>query len=320
MQSLQLPPASIAHQGITTHISPRLCYESVDHCNVLSGLILISSTGFSQYWTQPPGWFWTFWSSATYQLPFCDELHWLPISRRIDFKIALMVRHCMVGTVPEYLMELCHPVCTAVGRQCFRSCEDLIVPRFRLQTIGHRAFAVLAPIFGTHSRSRLISRVTIFCSSRRNWKRTIPLVLSASVDTYLLKGLTSLLYYYYYYYYYSAIFVPINMIWNFQVLFLILCSTRLNNFADFLNSDNIVTNTLAFTLPNCPGTTWCYGQLGIVNMKKGMPTTVTLTILGVNGNTLNIVSTLPYLNIHSNLVLCFSAYLVNAINKIWWNI
>ena len=35
-----------------------------------------------------------------------DELHWLPIRRRIDFKIALMVRHCLVGAAPEYLMEL----------------------------------------------------------------------------------------------------------------------------------------------------------------------------------------------------------------------
>ena len=76
-----------------------------------------------------------------------DELHWLPIRRRIDFKIALMVRHCMVGTAPEYLMELCHPVCSAVGRQYLQSASrgDLIVPRFRLQAFGHRAFAISGP-------------------------------------------------------------------------------------------------------------------------------------------------------------------------------
>ena len=76
-----------------------------------------------------------------------DELHWLPIRRRIDFKIALMVRHCLVGAAPEYLMELCHPVGSAVGRQCLRSASrgDLVVPRFRLPTFGHRAFAVSGP-------------------------------------------------------------------------------------------------------------------------------------------------------------------------------
>ena len=48
---------------------------------------------------------------------------------------------------PEYLMELCRPVGSAVGRQCLQSASrgDLVVPRFRLQTYGHRAFAVSGP-------------------------------------------------------------------------------------------------------------------------------------------------------------------------------
>ena len=76
-----------------------------------------------------------------------DELHWLPIRKRIDFKIAFMVRHCLVGAALEYLMELCRPVGSAVGRRCLRSASrgDLVVPRFRLQTLGHRAFAVSGP-------------------------------------------------------------------------------------------------------------------------------------------------------------------------------
>ena len=76
-----------------------------------------------------------------------DELHWLPIRKRIDFKIVLTIRHCLVGAAPEYLMELCHPVGSAVGRQCLRSVSrgDLVVPRFRLQTFGRRAFAVSGP-------------------------------------------------------------------------------------------------------------------------------------------------------------------------------
>ena len=76
-----------------------------------------------------------------------DELHWLPIRRRVDFKIVRMVRHCLVGAAPEYLMELCHPVGSAVGRQCLRSASrgDLVVPRFQLQIFGHRAFAVSDP-------------------------------------------------------------------------------------------------------------------------------------------------------------------------------
>ena len=31
-----------------------------------------------------------------------DELHWLPIRKRTEFKIVLLVRHCLVGAAPEY--------------------------------------------------------------------------------------------------------------------------------------------------------------------------------------------------------------------------
>ena len=76
-----------------------------------------------------------------------DELHWLPIRKRIEFKIVLLVRHCLVGAVPEYLMELCRPVSSAAGRQSLRSASrgDLIIPRFKLRTFGFRAFAISGP-------------------------------------------------------------------------------------------------------------------------------------------------------------------------------
>ena len=75
-----------------------------------------------------------------------DELHWLLIRKRIEFKIVLLVRHCLVCVAPEYLMELCCPVSSAVGRQNLRSASrgDLVVPRFRLQTFGYRVFDVSA--------------------------------------------------------------------------------------------------------------------------------------------------------------------------------
>ena len=76
-----------------------------------------------------------------------EELHWLPIRKRIQFKIALLVRHCIVGAAPEYLIELCRPVRSSSGRQSLRSASrgDLVVPRFRLQRSGYRAFAVSGP-------------------------------------------------------------------------------------------------------------------------------------------------------------------------------
>ena len=130
--------AWIAHQGITTHVSPCLhcIIRYVDHCN---GLLFGSHSYLLNRLQSVLN------SVARLVLNISaairDELQWLPIRRKIDFKIALMVRHCMVGAALEYLMELCHPVSSAVSRQCLRSASrgDLVVLRFRLQTFGHQA-------------------------------------------------------------------------------------------------------------------------------------------------------------------------------------
>ena len=76
-----------------------------------------------------------------------DKLHWLPIEGRIRYKIALLVQLCIAGKAPEYLVELCRPVCLSTGRQSLRSASrgDLVVPRYRLERSGHRAFAVFGP-------------------------------------------------------------------------------------------------------------------------------------------------------------------------------
>ena len=60
-----------------------------------------------------------------------DEPHLLPIGKRIQFKIALLVRHCIVGVAPEYLIETCCPVSSSSGRQSLHSASrgDLIAPR-----------------------------------------------------------------------------------------------------------------------------------------------------------------------------------------------
>ena len=58
-----------------------------------------------------------------------------------------IVRHCIISAAPEYLIELCRPLSSSSGQQSLRSasCGDLVVPRFRLQRSGYRAFAVSGP-------------------------------------------------------------------------------------------------------------------------------------------------------------------------------
>ena len=91
-----------------------------------------------------------------------DELHWLPIRKRIEFKIALLVRRCMVDAGPEYSKELCHPASSAVGLQSLRSA--VTIPRFRLQTFGLLSRALELTPIGCY----LDNLVTIYYYSKRN--------------------------------------------------------------------------------------------------------------------------------------------------------
>jgi len=47
----------------------------------------------------------------------CDNLHWLPVSQQVRFKICLLVRYCLVDVAPAYLEEFCKPVSSVAGRQ-----------------------------------------------------------------------------------------------------------------------------------------------------------------------------------------------------------
>ena len=97
-----------------------------------------------------------------------NELHWLPVGKRIRFKIALLVRHCIVGAAPECLTELCCPVSSSSGRQCLRSASrgDLIVPRIRLRRSGYRAFAVSGP----HMWNSLPTEIRQSCNNLLQFK------------------------------------------------------------------------------------------------------------------------------------------------------
>ena len=101
-----------------------------------------------------------------------NELHWLPIGERIRFKIALLVRHCIVGAAPEYLTELCRPVSSSSGRQSLRSASrgELIVPRFRS---GYRAFAVSGP----HVWNSLPTEIRQSCNNLLQFKSKLKTLL-----------------------------------------------------------------------------------------------------------------------------------------------
>ncbi|KAI2668349.1 Unconventional myosin-VIIb [Labeo rohita] len=76
--------------------------------------------------------------------PILKDLHWLPVSQRIHFKILLFVYKSLHNLAPAYLSELLHLYSPS---RTLRSCDQalLVVPHVRLKRRGARAFAVAGP-------------------------------------------------------------------------------------------------------------------------------------------------------------------------------
>ena len=77
--------------------------------------------------------------------PILDDLHWLPVTERIQFKILTIVFKCIHNLAPSYLSEL---ISLYEPTRRLRSDKDrnlLIVPKTSLVTGGDRMFARLGP-------------------------------------------------------------------------------------------------------------------------------------------------------------------------------
>ena len=94
--------------------------------------------------------------------PLLKQLHWLPVKRRIEYKIVLLVFKCLQGTAPEYLSELLE----RRGNKGTRADNKnlLVVPRIKKVTQGGRSFRRSAPILWNNlpDSLRLESNFSIF--------------------------------------------------------------------------------------------------------------------------------------------------------------
>ena len=77
--------------------------------------------------------------------PVLRSLHWLPIHRRIEFKILLLVYLCLHDIAPQYLADM---LTTHAVTRSLRSTDKqlLVVPRSKLKRHGDRSFNVVAPV------------------------------------------------------------------------------------------------------------------------------------------------------------------------------
>ena len=76
-----------------------------------------------------------------------DDLYWLVIPQRVQYKLAVPVHRCLLHRAPRYLADYTVPVSEVPGRQHMRSarCHQLSVPRVRRSTLGSGAFSVAGP-------------------------------------------------------------------------------------------------------------------------------------------------------------------------------
>ncbi len=76
--------------------------------------------------------------------PPLEELHWLPVEHRIDFKLLLLCYKSLNGHGPDYLKELLIPYLPP--HMLRSSCAGALVePRTSMKTYGDRAFGAVTP-------------------------------------------------------------------------------------------------------------------------------------------------------------------------------
>ncbi len=76
--------------------------------------------------------------------PVLYDLHWLPVKKRIEFKILLTTFKALHGKAPEYITEL---IQVYNPPRALRSSQKQLLkePRTRCATLGDRAFSKVAP-------------------------------------------------------------------------------------------------------------------------------------------------------------------------------
>ena len=95
--------------------------------------------------------------------PVLKELHWLPVVKRIQFKVVTTVFKVMHDTAPAYLQELIVPYAPSRGLRS-REHNLLCVPFTRSTVAGSRAFSIAGPTLwnGLPQYLRDISDISTF--------------------------------------------------------------------------------------------------------------------------------------------------------------
>ena len=78
--------------------------------------------------------------------PLLQDLHWLPISARIEYKISTLCYHIVRTTAPSYLSDLLQLYSPSRDLRSAADNRIFCVPRRHKKQTGERAFSYIAPV------------------------------------------------------------------------------------------------------------------------------------------------------------------------------
>ena len=108
-------------------------------------------------------------------LPLLRQLHWVPVSYRINFKLSTLTYHALSTQQPPYLACLLH--LSNIPRQLRSSISQLIVPKTKLN-LGKHAFTVAALWVWNELPITLETSETIAIFRKKNRDISIPNCIS----------------------------------------------------------------------------------------------------------------------------------------------
>jgi hypothetical protein len=131
-------------EAITT-LTHAFIGSRLDYCNALYNGITDGHLGCLQSAQNAAARLVTGVGRCEYIAPVLQQLHWLPVRQRMQFKLATLVYRSLVGTAPAHLCDKCH-LTSPVGVRSSHSADSwTCVPRRAQNSYGDRCFPTAGP-------------------------------------------------------------------------------------------------------------------------------------------------------------------------------
>ena len=151
----------LSFEVITNHVSS-LVFSRLDYCNaLLAGSPQFSLTKFNVVNCSDRLIFKAPESSCTISLLY--DLHWLPISSWIRYKIGLIAFHVVSGTALPYLSQLLHLYSPSRSLRSASDTRNFRVPGMGKRTLGEISFQYIGPVIW-NSLPLSVGQLSSLCS------------------------------------------------------------------------------------------------------------------------------------------------------------